>query len=234
MLLLMLAILGCSNAGPEEGLPLGGVMPGAGFIFPHMTTYRDQIFANVVRQHTDFSCGAAALATILKYAYDMKINEKEVFLGMYAVSDKSVVQQRGFSLLDMKKYLDTIGMQGVGYKVVPESLYQVKVPVIVLLNMGGYEHFVVMRKVTPNGVFVADPALGNRALPNDIFFNDWQLGVIFAVISSKYNPENPLILLEKPLSPNQQVRSLMPAFNPVSEQILSTVIVSAMPGLRIN
>jgi hypothetical protein len=40
--------------------------------------------------------------------------------------------------------------------------------------------------------------------------------------------------LEKPLSPNEQVRGLMPAFNPVSEQVLSTVTVSVIPGLRIG
>jgi uncharacterized protein len=234
MFLLMAIIMGCSNVGPDDGLPLGGVMPGGGFIFPQMTTLRDQKFDNVVRQQTDFSCGAAALATLLKYAYGMKLNEKDVFMGMYVVSDKAELRQRGFSLLDMKKYLDNIGVQGVGYKITDNALFIVKVPVIVLLNIGGYEHFVVMRKATPNGVFVADPALGNRSMPIDSFFKDWQFNIIFAVISNKYDPENPLIVLEKPLSPTQQVRSLMPAFNPLNEQILSTVLISATPGLKVG
>ncbi len=226
------ALSSCSDATPSDGLPLPGVLPGTAAIYPQMTTFRDQTFVNVVRQHTDFSCGAAALATILKYAYHMNIDEKEVFLGMYAVSNKATVRQRGFSLLDMKNYLDTIGMEGAGFKVAPDALEKVKVPVIVLLNMNGYEHFVVMRKATPDGVYVADPALGNRLMPNDLFYHDWQLSVIFAVISPKYDPENVLVMVEKPLGTKQQTRNLMPTFGPLSQQFLSNV--SVIPGLNLG
>jgi predicted double-glycine peptidase len=232
ILALMAAMLGCSSAGSGDGLPLGGVLPGMGAIYPQMTTLRDQTFVNVVRQHTDFSCGAAALATILRYGYGMNVDEKEVFTGMYEVSDKATVRQRGFSMFDMKKYLETIGMQGAGFQIAPSALYQVKVPVIVLLNMGGYEHFVVMRKATPNGVFVADPALGNRQMPNDLFYKDWQRSVIFAVIGPKYIPENVLVTTEKPLSPNQETRNLIPAFNPLSEVTLASLTV--IPGLNLG
>jgi uncharacterized protein len=235
MVLVLMAsaiMAGCSSAVPQDGLPMPGVLPGTAAIYPQMTTFRDQTFVNVVRQHTDFSCGAAALATILRYGYDLDITEKEVFLGMYAVSDKATVRERGFSLLDMKKYLETIGMQGVGFKISADALTKVKVPVIVLLNLNGYEHFVVMRKATPNGVYVADPALGNRVMPNDLFYVDWQLGVIFAVIGPKYNPENVLVMTEKPLGTKQQTRNLMPAFIPVSQQFLSSATV--IPGLNLG
>ena len=233
LVLLTAAMFACSHAGSDGGgLSMGGVLPGAGAIHPQMTTLRDQTFAHVVRQRTDFSCGAAALATILKYAYNMDIDERQVFFGMYAVSDQAQVRQRGFSLLDMKAYLKTIGMQGVGFKVTTEALYQVKVPVIVLLNMNGYEHFVVMRKATPDGVYVADPALGNREMPNDLFFKDWQYSVIFAVIGPKYDPENVLVLWQRELNVNQQVRNLMPAFNPLNEATLQTITI--IPGLNIG
>ena len=235
LVLMTAAACACSHAGSagsEDGLSMGGVLPGAGAIHPWMTTVKDETFAHVVRQRTDFSCGAAALATILKYAYNMNIDERQVFFGMYAVSDQAQVRQRGFSLLDMKAYLKTIGMQGVGFKVTSESLYQVKVPVIVLLNMNGYEHFVVMRKATPDGVYVADPALGNREMPNDLFFNDWQYSVIFAVIGPKYDPENVLVLWQRELNVNQQVRNLMPAFNPLNEATLQTITI--IPGLNIG
>jgi len=90
-------LIGCANQTFEDGVPMPGVLPGTAAIYPKTTSFRDQTFVNVVRQHTDFSCGAAALATILRYAYGLDIDEKEVFLGMYSVSDKATVRQRGFS-----------------------------------------------------------------------------------------------------------------------------------------
>jgi predicted double-glycine peptidase len=33
-------------------------------------------YRNVVRQHTDYSCGAAALATILRHAYHLQTDER--------------------------------------------------------------------------------------------------------------------------------------------------------------
>jgi predicted double-glycine peptidase len=222
----------CSHAAESErGIPIGGPLPGSAAIFTQVVSYRDQRFNHVVRQQTDFSCGAAALTTLLKYAYGMDVTEREVFFGMYAVSDPAILQQRGFSLLDMKRYLDSIGMQGVGYRIKESELYRIKVPVIVLLNIGGYEHFVVMRKALPTGVYVADPALGNRQIALSSFMHDWQFQVIFAVISPGYDPDNPLLVTEKPMSANQQARELLPAFNPLTQHILSTIAVN--PGARL-
>src|SRR5699024_9500218 len=117
-----------------------------------------------VRQEKDFSCGAASVATILKFAYDRDVSREQVLHGMLRMSDPASVRVRGFSMLDMKRYVEALGFRGVGYRVTLEKLLQVRVPVIILLNMNGYEHFVVLRKTAPGHVFVADPALGNRML----------------------------------------------------------------------
>jgi uncharacterized protein len=233
---LILAVIGgCGQQNrADQGIPLGGILPGGGAVFTQMRTYRERGFENVVRQQTDFSCGAAALGTILKYAYDMNVDEQQIIQGMYKVSNPVIARQRGFSLLDMKNYLTTIGMQGVGYRINYASLYQVRVPVIVLLNMGGYEHFVVVRKATPDGVYVADPALGNGTLPTDMFQDDWQFNVIFAVIGQDYVPDNVLVSIEKPLGTKQEVRSLLPAFNPVNAQMLSSTAPIAFPGQFVS
>ena len=79
-------------------------------------------FQHLVRQETDFSCGAAALATILKYAYRIDVTEADILEGMFSVSDPVIVQRQGFSLLDIKNYVNGIGMRGRGYKVDLESL----------------------------------------------------------------------------------------------------------------
>jgi uncharacterized protein len=225
---LIAAFVGCASNGPSQGVPMGGVLPGGAAIFPHTTSFTDQKYVDVVRQRDDFSCGAAAVATILKYAYKRDVSEVEVLRGMLAVSDAAQVRQRGFSMLDMRNYLETQGLQGTGFKVSGEQLYNVRVPVIVLLNVNGYEHFVVMRKATPGDVYLADPALGNRAIPFDTFLRDWQRRIIFSVIGTDYDQDNPLVAVEKPLGLNQMSRNVVPAFNQVSQETLSGVFVG--PG----
>jgi predicted double-glycine peptidase len=226
MMLAIFTLAACGGANYEDGLPIGGPLPGAAAIFPRTTTFRDQKFVNVVRQHNDFSCGSAALATILKYAYGMNVTERDVYNGMYAMSDQALVRERGFSLLDIRNYVQSIGFDGEGYQISPKALDRVKVPVIVLLNINRYEHFVVMRKATPNGVYIADPELGNYVTPPETFLKEWQFGVIFAVIGKGYINDNPLVTLDKPLSGNQEVRSLIPAFNPLTAQTLATISVN--------
>src|SRR5687768_14522654 len=72
--------------------------------------------ANVVVQEWDTSCGAAALATLLQYQHGFFDSEKEIAEAMLRVSDPLKVKVRGgFSLLDLKRYADARGLEGVGY-----------------------------------------------------------------------------------------------------------------------
>jgi uncharacterized protein len=236
ILLLMLAVLTNSvpvrSDPPPPEVPMGGVLPGGSAIFPHITTFKDQKYRNMVRQIWDFSCGAAALATVLKYAYGMDVTENQVFRAMYAVGDQDQIRNRGFSMLDMKKYLDSVGMNGVGYRVDANQLYGLRVPVIVLINVGGYEHFVVLRKATPAGMWVADPSLGNRVMERDAFVRDWVQSAIFAVVGANYDPNNVLVNIDKPLGTRQQVRALIPQLDPMPQSELSVLTVN--PGFIVG
>ncbi|MCL1139964.1 C39 family peptidase [Shewanella pneumatophori] len=172
---------------------LTGMIPGMGNYNKNIQSIREQKFEYVVQQRTDFSCGAASLASILKYGYgNQTITEEEVLLGMLKVSDIELVQQQGFSLLDMKRYLNSQNMRGRGYRVGIKELQQLKIPAIVLLNDGGYSHFVVMRRFTGNQVYLGDPALGNRILSFDEFTDKWN-GIVFVVIGNQYIKDNPLL-----------------------------------------
>src|SRR5262245_46400741 len=68
----------------------------------NVTSLEEQRFATVVRQQHDFSCGSAALATLLTFHYDVDTPEDEVFDAMYAVGDQKSIREVGFSMLDMK------------------------------------------------------------------------------------------------------------------------------------
>ncbi|MGF1548137.1 MAG: C39 family peptidase [Thiotrichales bacterium] len=169
-----------------------GLLPDGTSISREITTLRDQKFQHIVRQETDYSCGAAALATILKHAYGMGIDEPTVMAGLLSVSNRTEVLQRGFSLLDIKSYVESLGFRARGYRVDIEKLAEIKVPTIALLELDGFRHFVVLRTVIGNEVFIADPALGNRKLTLDEFERAWINQAVFAVIGPGLDRDTPL------------------------------------------
>lgn len=179
-----------------------GVIPGAGLIHVQSHSLRSLRFVHLVRQRTDFSCGAAALATILRYGYHRDVTEQGILQGLYQVSDPAVVRKEGFSLMDIKRYVARIGLQGAGFRVNAAALPRIKVPTIVLLNLGGYEHFVVLRKVVGDTVFLADPALGQRTVSVAEFTSEWN-GIIFAVLGHGYDPRTILRHPRPPLGVSQ-------------------------------
>ncbi len=184
---------------------LGNLLPGSGVIHKQIISIREQRYVNLIQQQTDFSCGAAALATILKYAYGRDITEESVMTDLLKISDPEVVRQKGFSLLDVKNYVESIGMRGRGYQLELDALYEIKVPTLVLLNLNGYKHFVVLKKVVEGQVYVADPALGNKIYEINEFASMWN-GVIFAVIGAGFDRDTILLNPSPPLT----ARKLMP------------------------
>ncbi len=190
----------------------GGIVPGMGVIQKNMNSMRELKFIDMVPQHTDFSCGAAALATILNYAYNKNLSEEDVIEGLLKVSDPEIVRQKGFSLLDIKNYTQSIGFRGRGYNVTPVTLEKVTIPTIVLLNYKGYKHFVVLKKSTAEKVYIADPALGNRIMKRAEFDANWN-GIVFAVIGQDFDRESIL------LKPKEQLtaKTLTDSFHPLTD-----------------
>ena len=132
----------------------------------------------VIIQEWDLSCGAAALATILNYQYGDTVSEREVATELISrakyVDNPSLVKtQQGFSLLDLKKYVDARGYRGVGYGQFELEALIKRAPLIVPIQVNGYSHFVVFRGIRGNRVLVADPAWGNRTFTIDEFEDAW-------------------------------------------------------------
>src|ERR1700729_913304 len=61
----------------------------------HVTSFAEIPFRTVIRQQFDYSCGSAALATMLRFQYGKPTNEAEVFKAMYAVGDQDRIQKLG-------------------------------------------------------------------------------------------------------------------------------------------
>lgn len=150
--------------------------------------------ANVVLQAWDLSCGAAALATVLNFQHGDRVTEKEIATALmsrqvYLDNPELVRFRQGFSLLDMKRFADARGYQGVGLGQMTLDHLEREAPAIVPINAHGYPHFVIFRGVREDRVLLADPAFGNRTLLRSVFEDQWirypELGPVAFVVRRK-------------------------------------------------
>jgi predicted double-glycine peptidase len=139
-------------------------------------------FRDVVRQRYDFSCGSAALATLLAYHYEEIVTETAVFAAMYRRGDQAKIRREGFSLLDIKQELAARGYRADGYRISLVRWAQMRVPGIALINDRGYRHFVVVKGLRGGRVLLGDPARGNRTISSASFEKMWN-GIAFLVAS---------------------------------------------------
>lgn len=135
---------------------------------------------NLIRQRYDFSCGSAALSTLLQFYINEDIGELKVMRGMLQQGERQkIIQRQGFSLLDMKRYVNYLGYEGNGFRAEIADLKELGRPVLIPIEYGGFKHFVVLRKLTERRAFLGDPAFGNISLTITKFKQIWEPDVLF-------------------------------------------------------
>jgi hypothetical protein len=208
----IIALMGCAGVSevkkgtdPATSVTVGTAF--GGYITKHVVSARELRYKGIVPQKYDFSCGAASVATILRYLYDVEdVKEEEIAKEMIEKGDQQKIREKGFSFLDMKKYAERHGFQANGYKVKSENLAKLKIPVIVLLTTRGYKHFVVLKGIRGQKAYLADPAIGNRSVSLNDFSQSWD-GVVFLVYK-KTDKELTLPLNEALRGPANNVLNL--------------------------
>ncbi len=168
---------GC--AGTASAVELAAV-GGARFNVP-AATLKQIRFRHTVRQQYDFSCGSAALATLLTHHYGLPVTEQTVFEHMYLHGDQAKIRREGFSLLDMKRYLATQGLQADGFTLSLDKLAQAGLPAIVLISDKGYHHFVVVKGMLDGRILLGDPSSGTRAMTRHAFDAIWPSKLLFVI-----------------------------------------------------
>lgn len=153
---------------------------GGGSYTISVTSWRDIPFRTVVRQQYDYSCGSAAVATMLRFHYGMDVNESEVFQAMYERGDQARVRSVGFSMLDMRSYLESRGFRADGLRLSLDRLAELQVPAIALITHDNYRHFVVVKGITADRVLVGDPTFGLQSYSREEFAEIWN-GVVLAI-----------------------------------------------------
>lgn len=154
--------------------------PGGMMLNVPVASFQEQKFEQVVPQAFDFSCGSAAVATLLTYHFEQPRSERDIFIDMYEKGDQENIRAKGFSLLDMKLYLERQGYRADGFRISLDKLAEVGVPAIALIDTNGYSHFIVIKAVDDGHVIVGDPALGVRGLEREEFERIWN-GILFVI-----------------------------------------------------
>ncbi|MGZ8258965.1 MAG: C39 family peptidase [Caldimonas sp.] len=153
---------------------------GGAFSVP-ATSIKEARFSAMVRQQYDFSCGSAALSTLLTYHYRFPVTEQAVFEEMYEGGDQEKIRKEGFSLLDMKRYLEAHGYEADGFEAPLDKLAGAAIPAIVLINDNGYNHFVVIKGIRDQRVLIGDPSGGTRVLTRKAFESIWVNQILFVI-----------------------------------------------------
>lgn len=149
-----------------------------------VTSFSEARFATTIRQSHDYSCGSAALATLLTHHYEHPVSEADIFQKMLESGNRELIRKSGFSLLDMKRFLQDAGFQSDGFRFTLDTLEKIGVPAIVLVNDDGYRHFVVIKGMDASHLLIGDPAKGTRYISRENFLHMWN-GIVFIIRSHK-------------------------------------------------
>lgn len=188
-------------------------LPGTGgTLHATVQTYVDLRFKQIVRQAYDLSCGAAALATLLKHGWDVEVTEKEVIdeiLETASEEPKAKIANAGFSMLELKRLGEKRGFTVAGFRLDDvEKLKALKVPAITLTNSRGYAHFVVIKGVRDGRVYIGDPAFGNRVRTLESFDTEWN-NIILVFVPGDGNVSSGFQLKAGAASPTRELVVLL-------------------------
>lgn len=173
------AVKGAMNIVAEEEQPLR--------FRPVVKSLQDFNDRYVVKQEHDFSCGSAALGTLLNYCLGESFTEKQIISGLMEYGDKEQIKKlRAFSLWDMQKFVAAIGYKSGGFTAEMSDLKDpAQWPCIVPIELFGYRHFVVFKGIHKDHVLVADPWRGNSSYPIRTFEKMWYKNILFKIFNDE-------------------------------------------------
>lgn len=144
---------------------------------------------NVVMQRYDYSCGAGVLATLLTYYWNDPTGEEDILVDLMNRLTPAQLEDRtkeGLTITDLKNIAIHRGYRAViGTLDGVHNLREAKVPVIVVISPKGYNHFVIVRGVIGDYVYISDPIRGNLRLTTHDFACQWVKNAVLVVLHEK-------------------------------------------------
>jgi predicted double-glycine peptidase len=198
LLVASMVLAGCEHldeAGPSSVQITSGTLQ----ISKSLTSWKDIRERNVVMQKFDYSCGAAALATLMQHYFGEPLTEADVLADMIKHLEPGQfekVERLGFSMLDLKNFAERHGYRAAGVELDIADLPNLKGPVLVYLELYATKHFAVLRGVREDRVYLADPSRGNLRMRIDRFADEWPSGIALVLGKPGFGtpPNTPLAI----------------------------------------
>lgn len=146
---------------------------------------------NVVMQERDYSCGAAALATLIRYHLGDYVTETQLIIElkkMLTIEELKDRIKKGLTLTDLRRLAVRMGYLASIGKLELDKLRGSKVPLVVGIVVDGYDHFVVYRGMDDYYVYLADPSRGKIRIPITQFAKEWQKNAVLVVVKPGVEP----------------------------------------------
>jgi predicted double-glycine peptidase len=219
---------------PNEVRVVAGTQTVPVVLYQDIKTSSEFTKEHILKQQYDYSCGSAALGTLLNYYLGEKLTEKQIIAGLVEYGDKKQFQRlQAFSLLDMKRFVEKLGYYGTGYRADIEDLKTMGKPCIVPMEIFGYQHFVVFRGIVQDHIFLADPSMGDISFPVEQFREMWKRKVVF-VVTDHDIVHSALMLKEDDLRfiDLDATRHALDNFQPPSSIIMDNMRIDRALGIR--
>ena len=163
----------------------------------------------VVRQSLDYTCGTAALATLINRIAHTAVSERDL-LDVLADPPTELQlpehwQETGVSFATLAALAVHYGMSAVGVELAASDLYKLRVPALAYLPHSDPPHFTVVTGIAPGiAVEIADPSWGNRRLKMPHFQRYWRdkttgRGRLLLLNSAEQTQSGGVMVLRRPL-----------------------------------
>lgn len=150
----------------------------------NIKTWQEMKWKGITRQEFDYSCGAGALSTLIEYYFNDPAPESLILHDIFQRLFGDEIDERkkvGLSMMDLKTQAESMGYSAAGVKLKPKVLMDLPGPVIVLLKGDRVNHFVVLKGVRGERVYIADPRRGNIRLSLADFILQWDNGLTLII-----------------------------------------------------
>jgi predicted double-glycine peptidase len=142
-----------------------------------LTSWVEQRDQGVVKQQRDYSCGAAAVATLLTHHWGREVSESDVldaWLAQFSQEELSLQTfvDEGFSLWHIAMMGEPLGYRAAGLQVPIASLAVLKQPLLIYIEPFGQPHFTLVTEGSEQGVWLSDPSWG-RVYVSLFELRDW-------------------------------------------------------------
>lgn len=177
----LLAGMGAHARGQFEDAPIRDAEHSFRQSVTSWKTLRD---VNIVMQRRDYSCGAAALATVLTYYWGDETSESYLLRRLHRMLDPAETRDRianGLTLTDLKNLAVRTGYNAVIGELSFEQLAESRVPLVVGIIVQRFPHFAVYRGTDWEYVYLADPSRGNVRTPVWEFKRQWQRNLVLVI-----------------------------------------------------